>query len=340
MGGRKWFARRKASDTNETAQTTPNASEPSLDGAPSLVLDPTLGDEIARSAVDAIERGDLAAVPTLLGAIDDQRHLDAVLSILTHGLPANPAWLDAWLAADPDDVTARAVQGFALVRRGWVIRSDEPTERVSQEQFDQFWRLLREADRLLEGVVADHPDTGIAWRSLIDAGRGLRIPKADLRRLYLRGDEHCPNFLPANRAYLKTTIEQWGGSLAESLEFARWVSARSADGDLAHLAVAEAYLAHLMTHPDLPPDHAIATEIRQALDRSWLGYDDWGNDPAGLLAKNVFAAVAHRLRDEEVARHMIALIGLRPDRVVAEPWRWFGDPARAFVVAGRTYGLW
>lgn len=340
MSRRKWFARRESSATPGSESPLGHPPVPALDDAPTLVLDPTLGHETTRSVITAIYHDDDAAVPGLLDAVADQAELDFVLSTITEGASASPHWLDAWCAAAPDDPMARTVQGFTLVRRGWVIRSDAPMERVSQEQFDQFWRLLREADRVLEGVVADHPTTGVAWRSLLDAALGLRIPKADLRRLFLRGDEHCPNFLPADRAYLRSTCEQWGGSLAESLEFARWVSARSADGDYAHLLVAEAYLAHLIAHPDLPPDPVIATEIRQALDRSWLGYDDWGNDPAGLLAKNMFAAAAHRLRDEEVAHHMLALIGLRPDRVVAAPWRMFGDPSLAFVAAGRTYGIW
>jgi len=310
-------------------------------GGPPLVIDPTLGDPGARAAVAAVEARDTGGLLNALRSLDDQAHFDFVLGIIAKGHHRPTDALKAWMAAQPvDDPVARTALGVLLVGDAWAIRTAARAPDVSRDQFERFWIVLREAEAVLLDVVRVHPEAGAAWRSLLDAGRGLQISKEELGQMFLRCDQGSPMFLPACQSYLQGICEKWSGSFEQSLAFANWAAARCGDGHYGPMLIAEAYFEHVVEHPEVAGSPQAINDVRAALDRTRLASPEWGNDRMGIAAKNLFAATAVRLRDTEVATHMLQVIGFHPGRVTAFPWNYTGDPGTAFSNAGRWFGLW
>ena len=319
----------------------PAATPASAPAAPPLVLDPTLGDPVARAILVATAQRDIDGMVRTLHSVTDQTHLDFVLSVMTQDAPGLAAALTNWMRQHPgDDVRVRAALGAAMVAEAWVIRSAKRAEQVSPEQFEQFWAGLRGAERVLTDLVREHPGTGTAWRWLLDVARGLQWSKEELAQLFGRCEQAVPLYLPACRSYLQGICAKWGGSTEQSLEFARWVSSRSPDGHFGPFLVAEAHFEHSVESMEEARTPEAVAEVRAALDRTRLATVEWGNDPMGLAAKNVFAITARRLNDHEVGKHMVQLIGYRADRVTASPWNYFGNAGAVYANTGRFYGLW
>lgn len=307
---------------------------------PVVVIDPTRGDDAASAAMIAASSGDRERVERVLRGLTDLAHLDFVLELVTGRSKARPAWLEEWLADDPDDPLASTAHGVFLVNAAWEHRTRRPARELTNEQIDGFLTALREAEPLLRSLVDAEPRNAPAWRALIDVSRGLDVGIEEQTDMIVRCSAATPLFVPACRAYLQSVCPKWGGSVDQVLAFARATAGAAPDGHPALMLIADAHIElSRVTTAGIVRDDAVL-EVRAALERSGLALESHGNDPIGLLGKNVFAVAADALGDHETAQHMLALIGLRGDRIVDQPWAVRGDPATRFVEAGNRRNVW
>jgi hypothetical protein len=165
------------------------------------------------------------------------------LSALIGNVCAKLPDLDAWVPQEEGDALARAVLGAAAVERGWNARTKARAQYVSQDQFQEFHRLLRVAEEHLYAAVELDPALAAPWYTLMITSRGLQY---DLDVKWRRFDAlvaRAPGHLGGHRQMLQNLCEKWSGTHEQMHEFAAAALRGEHRGQLAEL-VPDAHIEH------------------------------------------------------------------------------------------------
>ncbi|MFD7323878.1 hypothetical protein ACFV9D_22700 [Streptomyces sp. NPDC059875] len=289
-------------------------------------------DPALTAALDAARDGDWKPAAELLAATTagpdwETRSFQTVR--LGRLAAEDDSWLTAWETAQPDSPDAAVVRADSTVTVAGNLRGSATAKNTTQEQFDGFHRMMRQARgeiaRAAELNPADPtPLIGEIWVAL-----ALGYPHDDMRALWEGITERAPHHYSAHYSALQYWCQKWRGSVELAQEFT---------------------------------DHAVATappgSLLTALPLiSWYEHESFGHTDRGYaapelpalvdaLAADVSAAPAEHLRLNE-ARLLLAWYLVELDRhaealeqfrlvdgyIGAFPWNYYGDPAKAYVKA-------
>lgn len=172
-----------------------------------------------REMADAVDRRDWPAVRAYIEHMPtaDDRCWAAAQFAERSGADAV---LRAALAADPSDDLAAALTGHRLIAAAWDVRGGGRASTVSQEQFDRFHDLLRQADATFQDVLARDPANLFAGTGRLTSGRGLQVGLGEVIRRYELLERHYPHLWAAQGPLLQQLVPKWGGDWPRAWEFA------------------------------------------------------------------------------------------------------------------------
>ncbi|MFY1636266.1 hypothetical protein ACN27F_23840 [Solwaraspora sp. WMMB335] len=246
-------------------------------------------------------------------------------------LPGATVLAQRQVDADPTDGLAAALLGSCLIAAAWQVRTSARAQHVSREQFREFHRVLRGAERMLIDAVAYQPADPALWVCRLITARGLQLGQAEARRRYDRLAECDPHHLPGQLTYLQQICPKWGGSFDEMHSFAREAMLAAPDGAAQGSLVAQAYVEHLLDlaakqRDDYRKDPRVRAELGEAAARSVL-HPAFDQQYGWINAVSRFALVFSLLGDHAAAAPHFAAVG---NLVSEDVWGYFGDPVQTF----------
>ena len=202
-------------------------------------------------------------------------------------------WLPQVVGEDSQDALAHAVLGAATVERAWQVRTGKRAQHVSQDQFREFHRILREAEEQLYRSVELDAESVAPWYTLLASGRGLQVGLDVVQRRFEAAVKRSPGHLGAHNQMLQQLCRKWSGSHEQMHAFAT-EALHGPHGDTLGTLIPVAYREHLGELDDDSPECAFIksaesrAELQLAAERTIFrpGFAP-GRNP--YLAANVFS---------------------------------------------------
>lgn len=264
--------------------------------------------------------------------VDGQRPATRTGMIVYAGsLPPAAALAQRQVEADPADGLAAALLGNCLIEKAWEVRTGYRAQHVSQDQFREFHRILRDAERMLIDAAAHQPGDPAIWYCRLLTARGLELGLAEARRRYDRLADSDPHHLPGQLQYLQQICPKWGGSFDEMHSFAWTAMLAAPEGAAQGSLVAQAHFEHLIDlegseQADYRKDQRVREELHEAAARSVL-HPAFGTEHGWVEAVSRFALIYSVLGDHALAAPYFAAVG---NLVSESVWRYFGEPVEMF----------
>jgi hypothetical protein len=275
--------------------------------------------------------GDWRAVAELVGTLSlaSEQRLSLVGSLAAAAVK-DDAWLSAWLAADPRSTAAMAVQINMMTLLAWEVRTSKQPQHVSREQWDGFFRILRQIPPVFERALATDPTDPAPPVAMLTAARGLQWPNDEYRELWARVWELAPHSATAIFRGFGYWQARWFGSKELCTAFVEDALSGTPLGSTATLSRLELMWAELA--PDDDPERAEyfkGSEVTRAIDVSLA--DAAAADPDHPRLPHLRHWLAFMLRlngRNEAALEQFRLIG---GYCGAGPWNYYNDPKKTFV---------
>ena len=163
-------------------------------------------------------------------------------------------WLRAWLAAEPDNPIALSAYASTLSTTAFAIRTASRAEDVERDQWEAFFRVLRQAPEHCEHAAAVAPHDPTPWVVLQTIAQGLQYDNDHYRKIFDEVVSRAPYHVHAHAAALSYWLPRWFGSddLAES--FVNWATLGKPAGTLlTHLRLEWFYFERIpKTEPTAP----------------------------------------------------------------------------------------
>ena len=170
----------------------------------------------AFEAVDRRDTGAIMAVVETAGTDWERRH--ALVSALATRADEDASWLQAWLRAEPDNAIALATYAKNLSTTAFAIRTASRAEDVERDQWEAFFRVLRQAPEHCLHAAAVAPEDPTPWVVLQTIAQGLQYDNDEYRKIFAEVVSRAPYHVHAHAAALSYWLPRWFGSdeLAES----------------------------------------------------------------------------------------------------------------------------
>ncbi|MCU7722855.1 hypothetical protein ODJ79_03930 [Actinoplanes sp. KI2] len=238
-------------------------------------------------------------------------------------------WLWDWVAHEPANAAALAVQINYVVSVAWDVRTAGQSDQVNREQWQTFFRTLRNAQMILDrATTADPADPGplIAMQS---AAMGLQWSNDEYRDLLGKIRERAPHSYTSHQRAMRYFLPRWFGSLDQVEQY---VEGALADAPLGTaLTAVRLEMLYLEFRPKEGPartEFYRGARFNQALDAGIA--DAAAADSAHPGLPYLRHWLAHGLwqagRPAEGAVQFRAL----GDYCGADPWNWYGDQTGTF----------
>jgi hypothetical protein len=254
----------------------------------------------------------------------------AAIARLGDAAAKDDGWLRQWLAAEPKSVDALSVQAESLVALAWAVRTTSQAEKVSREQWDTFFRILRN----VPGVCARASELDEAdpapWIALQRGALGLQWKNDKFRELWTQVSARAPHSFTATHRAMNYWRPRWYGSLELMEEFVEGAIAAAPVGS--NLTAIRLQTLYDEFRPDdrSPEQKAFdrGERLSRALDAGIADAAASEPDHAKLphlrhwLAFNLFLAG----RNGEAVEQFRAL----GPHSGAEPWTWYAKPNAKF----------
>ena len=230
------------------------------------------GDRELYAVFQSAEARDWSAVRELLSKYSGD-DLSALIAGLCNEQQSLAEWLPEAIGEEPEDAIARAVLGAEAIARAWRVRTAKRAQHVSQEQFREFHRILREAEEHLYRSAELDRKSAAPWYSLLVSGRGLEVGLDVQRRRFEALTERSPGHLGAHRQMLQQLCAKWSGSHEQMHAFAT-EAMRGPYGEDLGVLIPVAYNEHLVhLDKDSPERKFIKSaesraELQEAADRT------------------------------------------------------------------------
>ncbi len=151
--------------------------------------------------------------------------------------------LGRWLDAKPDSRAARLVLATATTYYGWFLRGSDIAARTSEEAFRGFREQLEKADELFRAADAG-PASAPVCAGWITVAMGLGKDKQELIRIWKRGTEDAPGYIPLHDRITTALLPRWLGEQGDVGRHAEQ-ALRDLPGKSAQLAYAEMATSYL-----------------------------------------------------------------------------------------------
>ncbi len=252
-------------------------------------------------------------------------------------LRGRPAWLDEWAAARPQSALPLLFRGSHGIHWAWAARGSGRGLQVRSSAWQAFYDRLVAADRDLAAASALDPADPTPHARAIWAAMGLQLGQDEVWRRYQEAERRQQWHRDANQSMIQALAGKWGGSDAQTLQFARAVSANAPEGNGIHSVLA---IAHLEQWESMPYNTyssrlarvgyfrqaAVQQEILLAARRSVFSP---GHQPTRKTIgdQNIFAMCFYLMRDRAALREQLDQLGRH---ILPWPWEYLGQPGRAF----------
>ena len=119
--------------------------------------------------------GDAGAFREYLASEPDPERRDFTIEAVLRGTNHHGAWVDAWVAEEPESALAHMVRGRQLVGWAWDARSFHRAKFVKEEQFNQFFARLDLAWRSFSRSIELDPEEASTYSLMLDCAKGLEV---------------------------------------------------------------------------------------------------------------------------------------------------------------------
>ena len=245
------------------------------------------------------------------------------------------AWLTAWRGARPGDAAAHTVHARALVDLAWQIRSSEQAEKVGREQWDGFFRVLRQVPEACATAAALAPEDPTPWIVHLPAAMGLQWSNDEFRALWAEVQRRAPYHVKAHLSGLSYWRPRWYGSEELMVEFVEGAIAAAPAGSLLTLLRLD------MLNSEFRPEGAAELKAFWRGERVGAAVDACladlaAADPGHLRIGAMRSWLAFFLT--RAGRHAEAVEQFRRigTQVAAEPWSYSANGTDLFVETRAT----
>ncbi|MDX3613244.1 hypothetical protein OG920_02180 [Streptomyces europaeiscabiei] len=240
-------------------------------------------------------------------------------------------WLDGWRRERPGDPDLALVAAELEIDRAWEIRTAARARHVSQEQFQAFRAVLRDAAPVLRTAADLNPGDPVPWRIHIAHAMGLGAPRDVFDEYLARGREAHPHHVGLHARAVQYLAEKWYGSHPEMFEFTESAAAAAPDGSplrgLPLHAVTEYALDHKAGIGKGPVAWSrIEGHVEAGLELS-AAFEPGDRRAAGF--RNHLALALIRSGREAEALEVFRLIGTDARTF---PWAYLGDAREIFLL--------
>ncbi|MBS1139687.1 MAG: hypothetical protein H6R13_1140 [Proteobacteria bacterium] len=253
-----------------------------------------------------------SSIEAMLDALDDSEGCDQWIKRLWQWYRQNR------------EFHATTVLIHGLVKYAWIKRGGESGGKVREEQTQVFREALEEAERLLDKVLAIHPDNAdfLCIRLITARGLGLDTNQqwARFRSLISVEPGHCRGHL----LMLENLKKQWGGSDEALFKFARGRANQMPDGSSLKALVVHAHFEmrdqRRCTGDPSADDHFRQPEVAAEIESAWsnsLGSPLFRDESRSEELSNLFAAALYLAGRQDSARGAMAIMD---GHCLAMPW--------------------
>lgn len=309
-------------------QAAPNGSHPTID------VDPFIGDDEMRGAVDALAAGSWREAEKL---IEDRPH-PMEWSLLRDSVPT--AVIEAWARTEPS-ARSLSLLGATYVRDAWEIRTASRAEDVDPSRWRGFLSKLEQAETILRWVAATWRDAPEPWAPLLDTCRGLEMGQNEARARFANLQRRSPFHPSGCASMLQSLCHKWGGSHEAMFEFARWVDQNAPADSPAREVLPVAHIEYLLsedlsTREYFAQPHVVQ-ELAGSAERFLTAIPDHP-PPAHVPALNAYTICAFPVdaRTARLAGELFRRIG---DRATPFPWNRFDSDLGIVFASTRVQRL-
>jgi hypothetical protein len=257
------------------------------------------------------------------------------VSVLGRVCLENSAWLEGWLAAEPDSPHAAVVRASSLLDQAGRARGGAYASQTSREQLEAFTRINGEADDAARRAVALAPEDPTPWVCRMSAALGQPIFHEQFTGLWNQAFSRAPMHRRAHSYAHQYWLAKWYGSEELSAKFVADAVARAPRTPLAfELSVHRAMESWLVFRSKVK----VATTSRtyfQAGGRDYIAaaLAQWDGElptggPLETVDRNLLAWTLTMAGRYDEACDVFQAIGGRS--CFGFPWHYERDPIEAF----------
>ncbi|MFJ5265667.1 hypothetical protein ACIQAC_34935 [Streptomyces sp. NPDC088387] len=240
-------------------------------------------------------------------------------------------WFDEWRRARPGDPDAALVAAELEIGRAWEIRTAARARYVSQEQFQAFHTVLRDAVPVLRVAADLNFEDPVPWRVFISLAMGLGAPRDVFDEYLARGRAADPYHVGLHARAVQYLAQKWYGSHAEMFAFAESAAAAAPEGSplrgLPLYAVTEYALEHKAGIGKGPVAWSRIEGLVEAGLELSARFEPHDRRAAGF--RNHLALALIRSDREAEALDVFRLIGTDARTF---PWAYLGDSREMFLL--------
>lgn len=290
---------------------------------PTYVVDPrtVTAEDAFTKAVEKARAGDYADLEKLtanattraLMASHGRREWTTWLQTLS--IPSKPepteldwnahlAFIDGWVDAFPKSARARLAQGAARIQWGWYARGTGFASAVTEEGYKAFAERLSLAAKSLDVARKLDGSDPTVYAYLIQAGKGLGIEKARVRKIFDRGAKAGTEFYPLYQAMAEYLLPRWFGDDDDLIEFVSDVTSELPhdEADMLYAQIAETISCYHSSPGELAVLGFDLDRVHQGVSRLVREYPT-SPDYVGFAC-----SVACELEERDVARRCFSLL--------------------------------
>lgn len=199
-----------------STEPPPRTIKPAEYGLPTraeLIDLPSARHPLTTALLDAVDRGDRGAITAVLDAAGtnwQRRH--ALVKWLAIRSADDDTWLTSWLAAEPDNPAALTTYAESLSDMAFKIRTASRAEDVSSEQWEAFFRILRQVPEHCMHAAAVAPADPTPWVVLQQIALGLQYDNDAYRAVWHEVVSREPMHVQAHLAAVMYWLPRWFGS--------------------------------------------------------------------------------------------------------------------------------
>jgi hypothetical protein len=300
-------------------------------GLPEARMIPGDGDS---ELLDLLKVAETRSWPELRARVSQYsgNNLTSLIGNISAKLPEMSDWLPEAVGPDSEDALALAFLGNVTIERAWRVRTGKLAQHVSQDQFREFHKILREAEDQLYRSAELDPKSAAPWYSLLMSGRGLQVGLDVQQRRFESLIERSPGHLGAHSQMLQQLCRKWSGSHEQMHAFAT-EAMRGPYGDELGVLIPRAYFEHLLfLDKDSPERKFIKSaqsraELQEAADRT-LFRPGFAPTRSPYMAANAFGWTFRFAEMWPQAR-----AAYEASAGVVVNWANFNDPVAAYTAS-------
>ncbi|MFJ9968306.1 hypothetical protein [Streptomyces avermitilis] len=240
-------------------------------------------------------------------------------------------WFGDWRQEQPGDPDLALVAAEWEIGRAWEIRTAARARHVSQEQFQAFQAVLRDAEPVLRTAADLNPGDPVPWRILIAHAMGLGAPRKVFDEYLTRGREADPHHVGLHTRAVQYLAQKWYGSHAEMFGFAESAAAAAPEGSPLRGLPLHAVTEYALEHEAGIGQGPVAWSRIEGLVEAGLelsaAYEPGDRRAADF--RNHLALALIRSGREAEALEVFRLIGTDARTF---PWAYLGDPRENYLL--------